>query len=595
MDSGAELTEAEGVPEVDSLASTVLSDSDAEYELDEILYETESESDSGPKYLVKWTNYELHAAKFIPADNFGSDETLRDWESKKRDIAAGRVAPFDIDSWRADQARRAEETKARKAARRAKRAERAARLAFLDHPGYGNTEGDEAPFARGATRGKRLSAASDGESSLFVPEEPASGTKPKRRRLFRRKDLKPCDPEAPTSASDIPSGAQNDELQLQQELHEQANQQPRPARRSLNQRGQPQPQTQPQQPPRSNPQSPQSPNLAAPESTALLPKPPLSGFGVKRQTARPYKARRREREPDVSQLKLLKPSEYSAREGGADSSLFVTIRSPEEAQFPSESRDNIASAPPVVSSESPTASTKSAPSNNLPGPNLQSSKEHDESPGQLHSNLDELPATSSSAMPLSSATAVVRSPGVEASQGLSETSSAQATSPSGGIQNLTPAAKPKSPVDNGRRPPQGLLTDRPHTTPAPGPLPKAGVSAQRPQSPSVSKEVGPSKDSISTQKEVQKVSTDTRTLSPRDSGTPQGAKSPKIPLAPLWEGPRPRPHFLTDLLRSHQGQTVNLVQAPRVVVEGLLSRGLPGGGPLLVSLGPSRQGETTSL
>lgn len=432
MDSDTEMVDTDAMPDADSLVSTVSSEEQSEYDVEEILYERDLEDGPGRVFLVKWADYELHRAQFIPRENFNARIILRNWERKKRDIAAGLVAPFDIEAWQADQDRIAEETMARKEARRAKRAERAAsRLALLDHPGNDTTEDlnedshrqdepnpdseanhpvDQAQTTHEAKQGKCSSVSSDASSSLFVPGETSSGARPKMGRLLSQKDsslLGPYNTESPAKASEIHPGPQKHQHQLQQESEEQVGQQSARPRRSLNRRTQPFQQGQPKQPPRSSAQTHNSAVLA---STASLSKPPLLGFGVgPPQTARPNRPRRREREPDVSQLKLLRPSEYPAREGGADSSVFSTIRSPEEARPSSESGDNIYSIPPIVTSESTTASTKLASPNCQGEPNasqvknpVQSPKEQDGSSEPRASEMNEREVQKASTANLSS-------------------------------------------------------------------------------------------------------------------------------------------------------------------------------------------------
>lgn len=117
MDSDTEIVDADTISEADSLASTVSSEPQSEYDVEEILYERDAEDGPGQEFLVKWTDYELHRALFIRQNLFNSRVILRNWARKKRDIAAGLIAPFDIEKWQADQDRIAQETAARKEAR----------------------------------------------------------------------------------------------------------------------------------------------------------------------------------------------------------------------------------------------------------------------------------------------------------------------------------------------------------------------------------------------------------------------------------------------------------------------------------------------
>lgn len=495
MDADTEMVDAGAISEADSLASTALSEPQSEYDVEEILYERDAEDGPGQEFLVKWTDYELHRAEFVPRENFNTRVVLRNWERKKRDIAAGLAAPFDIEKWQADQDQIAQETAARKEARRAERAERAARrLALLDHPGNDTVTEDlrvnedtrpqeeanpsseldrragEAQLTRATEQEKSLSVASDTSSSLFVTDEPSSGTRPKRRRLFGgRKDsslLGPYNPQAPANTSDTPGDTDNHQRQLPQERHEQVN----------------------QQPPRS---IPQSSNLAAPSSTASVSKRLVPGFGVRPpQTARPRRPKRRERDPDVSQLKLLRPSEYPAREGGADSSLFSTIRSPDQIESSTELRDN----PP---------SSEMAPSSC--DPKVRSSDRSNRAQGS--------PASSST----------------------------RAMSHPNGSPTLAAAMEPENPAVTDQGHPQLSSGDRPDTTSVSRPLPMAKASApQGLNDSSVPREIAPSENSISAEKEVQKAAADTATLSPSyPRAQPEAGKPQEVPHSSLERVPSP--------------------------------------------------------
>lgn len=213
-----------------------------------------------------------------------------------------------------------------------------------------------------------MSSASE-TSSLFVPQDPSSESQPKkRRRLFSRKNTTlsgPRDPETTSSNSDVPSDEPTHQLQLQQELQQtfEPQQSGRPPRPELHA-------------PTSNPQS----------STLLASKPPLLGFGlVQPRMARPRKARWHEREPDVSQLKLLRPSEYAAREGGADSALFSTIHSPDQLQSPSGSRSDVPAMASVSTKEPTLAPSKSGSSTGANKPQ--------DSPEELAGSSDQQSAT----------------------------------------------------------------------------------------------------------------------------------------------------------------------------------------------------------
>ncbi|KAJ5820414.1 hypothetical protein N7474_006005 [Penicillium riverlandense] len=80
-----------------SLTSTISSEQCSTYEVETILAQRDLED--GPQFLVKWANYGSEANSWEPEDAFDSQETLLEWERKKRDIDQGRVPPFDVEAW----------------------------------------------------------------------------------------------------------------------------------------------------------------------------------------------------------------------------------------------------------------------------------------------------------------------------------------------------------------------------------------------------------------------------------------------------------------------------------------------------------------
>lgn len=86
--------------ELDSLASSVESDQDEDnsYYVETIYMERVFEGQ--PQYLVKWAEYPAERATWETVDMFDDEEeTLEDWERKKKDIASGKQQPFDLESW----------------------------------------------------------------------------------------------------------------------------------------------------------------------------------------------------------------------------------------------------------------------------------------------------------------------------------------------------------------------------------------------------------------------------------------------------------------------------------------------------------------
>ena len=89
------------------------------YVVEGILAERE---DQGPKqYLVKWEGYPDLQCTWETESNFGSPETLREWEHQKMRIERGRDEPYDVEALEKRVAAWLAETKERKARRRAKR------------------------------------------------------------------------------------------------------------------------------------------------------------------------------------------------------------------------------------------------------------------------------------------------------------------------------------------------------------------------------------------------------------------------------------------------------------------------------------------
>ncbi|KAJ6008853.1 hypothetical protein N7522_003869 [Penicillium canescens] len=86
--------------ELDSLASSGDSDQDEDksYYVETIYMERVFESQT--QYLVKWADYPAERATWEPVNMFDDEEeTLEDWERKKKDIASGKQQPFDFESW----------------------------------------------------------------------------------------------------------------------------------------------------------------------------------------------------------------------------------------------------------------------------------------------------------------------------------------------------------------------------------------------------------------------------------------------------------------------------------------------------------------
>ncbi|KNG87052.1 hypothetical protein ANOM_004483 [Aspergillus nomiae NRRL 13137] len=77
-----------------SLTSTVPSPPKENYYVDTI--HAERETSQGIEYLVGWADYPIERSSWETAAQFDDEQTLFDWEEKKREIAAGRLQEFDI-------------------------------------------------------------------------------------------------------------------------------------------------------------------------------------------------------------------------------------------------------------------------------------------------------------------------------------------------------------------------------------------------------------------------------------------------------------------------------------------------------------------
>ncbi|KAL2852511.1 hypothetical protein BJY01DRAFT_91909 [Aspergillus pseudoustus] len=102
-----------------SLTSTAESDQQSEYEVKTIL--SEHQFPDGTRYLVEWAGYPIERCTWEPADAFDFDETLLDWEKKRRQIADGKLSEFDVAGWEARIIRLNEEREERRRRRAAKR------------------------------------------------------------------------------------------------------------------------------------------------------------------------------------------------------------------------------------------------------------------------------------------------------------------------------------------------------------------------------------------------------------------------------------------------------------------------------------------
>lgn len=111
-----------------SLTSTVPSEGASEYEVASILAEREGSGDA-TEYLVHWDNYGIESSTWEPVDSFNDpDVTLADWEDKKRAIAQGKRQGFDVPAFE-KHVRKLEQASAD---RKRKRAAKRRRLGYFD-------------------------------------------------------------------------------------------------------------------------------------------------------------------------------------------------------------------------------------------------------------------------------------------------------------------------------------------------------------------------------------------------------------------------------------------------------------------------------
>ncbi|KAL4943859.1 hypothetical protein BDV06DRAFT_126256 [Aspergillus oleicola] len=105
-----------------SLTSTVESEQKSEYDVEEILAESDQFED-GIRYLVRWLGYPVERCSWEPADSFrlGFDQTISDWEERRQRISEGKESPFDVDALEAKIQQLQDEQAERKRRRSAKR------------------------------------------------------------------------------------------------------------------------------------------------------------------------------------------------------------------------------------------------------------------------------------------------------------------------------------------------------------------------------------------------------------------------------------------------------------------------------------------
>ncbi|KAJ5790890.1 Chromo domain/shadow [Penicillium psychrosexuale] len=335
MASDSEMNDASGVGDADSLASTAQSEEEAEYFVNDIhaerrfYVEPDSEDDEGifiTQYLVEWAGYSMDRCSWEPKEMFTSEETLDGWEEKKKQIAEGKVTPFNLKSWEKHMKLLEKKTEKRKEERRRKREQRArqkslpqAESSRLANPDIIDAHEPEPPISsHGAPN--RLSVDSTASSALFVPAE----TPPPSKKVARQSLLQTAPPTGTTPRNEPPkprtSIAQTETTssklpnsRLSQLAKRITAKYKLPARQK-------------------------SPPQAA--------KPILSSFATGPGAKRAYRDKKwGERPPDLSQMELMKPSEFPPRMniGSTISVVGPSVTSPKslEAQNQSASENSV--------------------------------------------------------------------------------------------------------------------------------------------------------------------------------------------------------------------------------------------------------------
>ncbi|OQE42055.1 hypothetical protein PENCOP_c004G05776 [Penicillium coprophilum] len=342
MVSDSEMNNASDRSEVgdaDSLASTAESEEETEYLVNDIhaerrfYVEPDSVDDEGifiTQYLVEWAGYSMDRCSWEPKEMFTSEETLDGWEEKKAQITEGRVTPFDLKSWEKHTALVEKNTKKRKEERRRKREERArrkslpkldsSRLASLDNVDAREPETGIASHSASS----RLSIGCNA-SSLFV----SAKTPPSSKKATPRQSQQQIAPSRSATSS-----AQSSEKYSLGSTTLIAQTQTFPSRLPNSRLAQLAKKIALKQ---KAPVHQKSPPQAS--------KPALSSFGMGPGVKRAYRDTKwGERAPDLSQMELMKPSEFAPRMNiGSTTSVVGPSVSPEAQNQPaSENPDSLA-------------------------------------------------------------------------------------------------------------------------------------------------------------------------------------------------------------------------------------------------------------
>ncbi|PGH17718.1 hypothetical protein AJ80_04726 [Polytolypa hystricis UAMH7299] len=182
-----------------SITSTVQSEMQSEYEIDGIL--DEKIIDGNLMYLVKWTGYPVERSNLEPAESFFNDTTLREWREKRERVARGEEPPFDTDGL----LRRQQETEAATADRKARRKAKRIRLGIsvAPKPKPEDTEElDESLSERSSDPGDST-ADDDGEESESAEDDDLEMKARRRLHHGRRKQQRASGPACSSSVTAI--------------------------------------------------------------------------------------------------------------------------------------------------------------------------------------------------------------------------------------------------------------------------------------------------------------------------------------------------------------------------------------------------------
>ncbi|KAJ5258659.1 hypothetical protein N7524_010215 [Penicillium chrysogenum] len=318
------------IGDVDSLASTVESDPEAEYLVNDIhaerrfYVEPDSEDDEGvfiTQYLVEWTGYSMDRCSWEPREMFTSEETLDAWEKRKKQIVEGKLKPsFNLKSWEKKMAQLEKTTKKRKEARRRKREQRARQksLPQAESSRLANSDTIDAHEPEAGVASDRAPSPPSVDSTiqaLFVPAE----TPPPSKAVARQWLQQIAPPTSDTSSAQTPGNEPPGSTTMVPQAETTLDKPNSRLAKRLNTKHKP-------------PARPKSPPQAA--------KPALSSFGTGPGTKRAYRENKwSERAPDLSQMELMKPSEFPPRTNiGATTSVVgpsvTSPKSPKAANQP---------------------------------------------------------------------------------------------------------------------------------------------------------------------------------------------------------------------------------------------------------------------